>query len=119
MVALTLDVLVVMGVAALRSAPWIVGVVIAWHAYRRSYSSGRELALFAFGGLVALQMLDGGRVVLQVYQLRGREWIDVMFAYLGPIYILVVTFARAGFVIVLALAFSYMVDERPTTSSHS
>lgn len=114
-----LDVLVVMGVSVLRSAPWLVGVVVAWRAYRRSYSPGGELALFAFGGLVVLQMLDGARIVFQAFQLRGVGWIDIGFAYLGPIYILVVTFARAGLVIVLALAFSYLVDERPSVASDS
>ncbi len=116
---LVTDVLAVMGVAVLRSVPWLVGVVVAWRAYRRNYSSGCELAFFAFGGLVVLQMFDGARIVFQAFQLRGVGWIDYGFAYLGPIYILLSNFARAGFVIVVALAFSYLVDERRSATSHS
>ena len=46
-----------------RSAPWIVGVVIGGVAWRRRKSVGLKLALAAFAGLIALQII-GGSVIM-------------------------------------------------------
>ena len=89
------------------SAPWIAGVVISWVAYRRRKSAGLRLALTAFASLVALQIFFGTVIVLVWNNGAGPQNLNGISLFFQ--------FGRSGLVILLAIAFFRVLQEKELT----
>ena len=100
------------------STPWIVGVVIGGVAWRRRRSLGLKLAIAAFAGLIALQIIGSNVIMPLTDLLVDAEWnIGTITQTLDGIS-LFFQLGRTGLVILLAIAFFRLLQENHAADAY-